>query len=107
MRKIARNFIFVLALVGSLTMPLAASAVTYEDSFTNCNYPKTFDLMVMRPVSFVTLMFGTIFFLPLGTLAALTVPEDFGDVYDSLVGAPARFTFQRRLGECTAIDLKL
>ncbi len=107
MRSTARTLLIGLSLVGFLAMPLAASAVTYEDSFTNCNYPKTFDLMVMRPVSFLTMAIGTLLFVPLGALAALTVPDDFPSVYDSFIGKPARFTFKRPLGECHAIDLTL
>ena len=107
MRKTTRNLMVGLTLVACLGMAPAAFAVTYEDSFSNCNYPKTFDLMVMRPVSFVTMGVGAMFFLPLGPLAAVTVPEDFPTVYDNLIGKPARFTFKRRLGECQAIDLSL
>ncbi len=107
MRKTAQTFLMALGLIGCLAMPLSASAVTYEDSFTNCDYPKTFDLIVMRPVSFLTLGLGSILFVPVGTLAALTVPEDFPYVYDTFVGKPARFTFRRPLGECQAIDTTL
>lgn len=107
MCKFARNLLAGLALVGCLALPFAASAVTYEDSFANCNYPKTFDLVVMRPLSFFALMFGTIFYVPLAPLAIVTVPEDLPTVTDNLIGKPWRFTFQRRLGECQAIDLRL
>ena len=107
MRKMARNLVIGLAIVGCLGLPLAASAVTYEDSFTNCNYPKTFDLMIMRPLSFVTMVTGAALFVPMGMLALLTVPEDVGTVYGNLVGSPAAFTFDRRLGECQAVDLSL
>ncbi len=107
MRKMARNLVIGLAIVGCLGLPPVASAVTYEDSFTNCNYPKTFDLMVMRPLSFTTMLVGGLLFVPLGALAVLTVPEDVGTVYGNLVGKPAAFTFDRRLGECQAVDLSL
>lgn len=107
MRTTARSIAAGLALAGLLVAPIQASAVTYEDSFSDCNYPKTFDLVVMRPVSFVTLVFGTVLFIPLGALGAATVTEDFPTVYDNLVGAPARFTFKRRLGECRSVDLAL
>ena len=42
-----------------------------------------------------------------GALALLTVPEDVGSVYNAMIGAPAAFTFNRRLGECQAIELSL
>lgn len=107
MRKSIRSLVLGLAIAGLLGLPLEAQAVTYEDSFTNCNYPKTFDLVVMRPISFLTMLAGSFFFIPVGGLAAVTVPEDFGVAYDSMVGKPARFTFKRRLGECQAIELSL
>lgn len=107
MRKMARNLVIGFALVGLLGAPLPAAAVAYEDSFSNCNYPKTFDLMVMRPISLSTLALGTALFVPFGTLALLTVPEDVGSVYNTMIAAPAAFTFDRRLGECQAIELSL
>ena len=81
-----------------------AGAVTYEDSFEQCNYPKTFDLMVMRPVSLLTMIAGGTLFVPLAPVALITVPREIGTVWDRLVGGPARFAFDRRLGECTSID---
>ena len=107
MRNKARKLASALALAGCLALPFSAGAVTYEDSFTQCNYPKTFDLMVMRPLSLVTVGFGAILFVPLAPLALVSVPEDFGTVSDNLIGKPWRFTFDRRLGECQAIDLTL
>lgn len=89
----------------ALCMPGSAGAVTYEDSFDQCNYPKGFDLMVMRPISLGTVAIGTLFFIPMLPLAFITVPDEIGTVYDGLVGAPARFTFNRALGECSGVDL--
>lgn len=107
MRKTARSFLIGSVLLGLLGAPLPAAAVAYEDSFSNCDYPKTFDLMVMRPITFSTLVLGTALFVPFGTMALLTVPEDVGAVYNNLVGKPAAFTFNRPLGECQAISLAL
>jgi hypothetical protein len=90
----------------SLFLPLPAAAVTYEDSFSECNYPKTFDLIVMRPISFTTMVMGfALFAFPAGPFAFATAHNEVGDVWRSMVGAPARFTFSRDLGECTGVDL--
>ena len=90
----------------SLILPLPARAVTYEDSFSQCNYPKTFDLIIMRPISFGTMILGfTLFAFPAGPLAFATATDEVGDVWRNMVGAPARFTFKRDLGECTGVDL--
>jgi hypothetical protein len=91
------------AVLGLAAAP--ARAVTYEDSFEQCNYPKTFDLMIMRPISLLTVVGGGLLFLPLAPLALLTVPREVGSVWESMVVSPARFTFDRQLGECTSIDL--
>jgi len=89
----------------SLLVPGSASAVTYEDSFDQCNYPKGFDLLIMRPLSLGTVAIGAFLFVPIAPLAFLTVPDEIDSVYDGLVGSPARFTFGRALGECTGVDL--
>ena len=34
-----------------------------------------------------------------------TVPHDFHDVTDNLIGKPYRFTFKRRLGECSGVTI--
>jgi len=100
-RATAAAFLFGLALLVSNS----AHAVTYEDSFDQCNYPKGFDLLVMRPLSLGTTAIGAILFLPLAPLAFMTVPDEIDSVYDGMIGAPARFTFSRALGECTGVDL--
>ena len=94
-----------LGLALALVAASPAGAVTYEDSFDQCNYPKGFDLAVMRPISFGTMIFGTILFVPVLPIAAATAPREIGDVWDFMVGESARFTFRRQLGECTGVDL--
>jgi hypothetical protein len=94
--------------LGVLVLSLAAGparAVTYEDSFEQCNYPKTFDLLILRPISLLTIVAGSVLFVPLAPMALLTVPGEMGTVYDNLVGAPTRFTFDRKLGECNSMVL--
>jgi hypothetical protein len=103
-----RQLCWVVSL-GVLVLSLAArpaGAVTYEDSFEQCNYPKTFDLLIMRPISLLTIVMGAVLYVPLAPLALLTVPGEIGTVGDNLVGAPARFTFDRKLGECTSVVLR-
>jgi hypothetical protein len=102
MRKMA------LVLLSAVVLGVAASpahAITYEDSFEQCNYPKTFDLAVMRPVSLITILAGTVMFVPLAPLALITVPGEIGTIYHNLIGAPVGFTFDRALGECKSVDL--
>jgi hypothetical protein len=102
MRKTAR-ILGVALLAALLAAPTIASATSYEDAMTECNYPEMFDLMFMRPLSFAALAIGTVLFVPAAPLTLLTTPADIGKVAGALVGNPARFTFGRRLGECTAV----
>lgn len=92
-------------LTACLVAPGAAHAVSYEDSLDDCSYPKVFDVIVLRPLSFVSLLIGTALFVPVAPIAAATVWEDFGEVRSGLIGQPARFTFQRPLGECSGVKL--
>ena len=61
MRRILCNAVLGLALVALLAgSPTAALAVGYEDSLDDCNYPPVFDLTVMRPLSFATMVVGAV-----------------------------------------------
>jgi hypothetical protein len=102
MRKAAR-ILSVALFAALLAAPIGAGATSYEDAMTECNYPPMFDLLVMRPLSFSTLLVGTALFIPAAPITLLTTPADIGTVARILVLDPARFTFGRRLGECTAV----
>jgi hypothetical protein len=102
MRKAAR-ILGVALLAALLAAPIPASATSYEDAMTECNYPEMFDLLFMRPISLAALVFGTVLFMPAAPLTLLTTPADIGKVANALIGNPVRFTFGRRLGECTAV----
>ena len=107
MRRMVCKLAITIAVVSGLVLPQISLAVTYEDSFSNCTYPKPFALMVMRPISLAMLGLGATLYLPLGLVGFATVPRDSGKVFDNLDGKPTRFTFRRDLGECQAIDLDL
>ncbi len=106
MRRFGRNLLLGMALVGFLGMlPSGAAAVGYEDSLDDCAYPKTFDVAVMRPLSFMTMLAGTALYIPIAPIAFLTVPDEDHQVRDNLIYAPARFTFSRKLGECNGVTV--
>ncbi len=106
MRRFARRLVAGLALVALLgAAPGSALAVGYEGSLDACSYPKMFDLLVMRPLSFSSLVVGSVLMVPTAPLAWAIVPHDFHDVTDTLVGKPYRFTFKRRLGECEGVTI--
>ena len=106
MRKIGWKFLASLSLVAAVALtPSAASAVGFEDSLDDCAYPPVFDLVVMRPLSGITLIGGTVLYVPLFPFALATVTEDLDVVAESLILNPARFTFKRRLGECRGVTI--
>ena len=103
MRKMTGRVLEVLALAVCLGVPEQARAVNYEDSLDDCSYPKLFDVTVMRPLSFTAMLIGSVLWIPIAPLAAATVWDEFGQVTESLVIGPARFTFKRKLGDCTGV----
>jgi len=105
MRRITRTLVAVLTLTAWLAMPGSARAVGYEDSLDDCAYPQTFDLLVMRPLGIGTTILGAALFVPLFPLALITVRGQTGQVADNLIWEPARFTFERGLGECTGATI--
>ena len=100
MLRFARTLTVSLALIAVLGFSPGAAQAGMNDSFETCDYPKTFDLIVLRPVSLLALAIGTGLFVGVAPFAYVTVKKDFRSVTESLVYKPARFTFKRRLGEC-------
>ncbi len=105
MRKTARRFLTTLALAAALALPLQATAVTYEDSFENCSYPKMTDLMLVRPVGMASALLGTGLFVPLGLLGLLTVPGEIGTIWNAMVAEPWAFVVDRPLGQCDSVTV--
>lgn len=96
-----RTLTAALAIVAAtLCAPPLAEASSFEDSYADCSYPPTFDLILLRPLGFTALILGS------GIWAVHSVPAVIftrGRVFDPmkrLVIDPFRFTFQRPLGEC-------
>ena len=105
MRKTARSLLTTLALAATLALPFQASAVTFEDSFENCSYPKMTDLMLIRPVGLAGAALGTALFLPMGLLGVLTVPAEIGTIWNSMVAEPWAFVLDRPLGQCNSVTV--
>ena len=103
MRKIGARVLVVLALVACLGVSQRALAVGFEDSLDDCSYPKLLDLLILRELSFLTMIGGAVLFVPIAPWAAATAWRDFDDVADALIVSSARFTFKRPLGECAGV----
>ena len=61
--------------------------------------PVPFDVLVMRPVGFVSLVNGTALFAAALPLVLITRPQDIGKPAEVLVARPARFLWRDGLGE--------
>jgi hypothetical protein len=101
MRNLGRSLAAALALVVWLAVPGLSRASGFEDAFVDCSYPKTFDLMIMRPVGFAAIGIGAALFLPYAPLAAITSSSDMNEPWNTFVARPVGFTFGRPLGECS------
>lgn len=107
MRKLIRETFVALALVAAVGLvPAHAGAVGYEDSLDDCAYPKAFDALVMRPISFGVMVVGAAALIPLApvTLWPFTLHRDSGEFVQLMVVPAAKFTFARPLGQCVAVS---
>jgi len=107
MRKLIRITFVAFALAAAIGLvPAQAGAVGYEDSLDDCSYPKVFDALVMRPLSFTTMLVGAVALVPLAplTLWPATVNSDSGDFVYLMVVPAAQFTFARPLGQCESVS---
>ena len=93
---------FMAALAAALMLVGAAvpgTALAQSGSHAeNANAPVPFDVIMMRPVGFVSLAIGTGLFV--GTLPILLVtrPQDIAKPAENLVARPARFLWKDNLG---------
>ena len=105
MHKFIRSTFVVLALAAAVGMvPANASAVGYEDSLDDCAYPKAFDALIMRPISFVTMVVGATSLVALSPLWLPVVNKDTPEFAYMMVVPAAKFAFARPLGQCVAIS---
>ena len=58
----------------------------------------TVDVLVLRPIGFLTLIGGTALFCAALPFIAITRPHEIGKPFDRLVGDPARYIWMDPLG---------
>ena len=93
-----RRFMAVLAaatMILAAAMPTTAMADSHGEAAST---PVTFDVILMRPVGFVTLGLGTGLFLGTLPLVLVTRPQDIDTSAETLVARPARFLWKDSLG---------
>lgn len=104
MRKLLASFVVGLTLVTVVGLtPATANAIGYEDSLDDCGYPKLFDAAIMRPIGLMGLVMGAtgLTFFTLTIIGPAMVNRDYPQVAKLAVVPAAKFTFSRRLGECS------
>ncbi len=96
-KKIIISFFLIL----SVTISPLSFVIAAEDS--NRHYKQTSgevmtaDLLLCRPLGFVAMLGGTVFFVLSSPFSALG--GNIGEAWDSLVVIPAAYTFTRPLGQ--------
>ena len=105
MSKLIRSTFVALALAAAVGLvPSHASAVGYEDSLDDCAYPKGFDALVMRPLSFATMLLGGASLVLLSPIWLPVVNKDTPEFAYMMVVPAAKFAFVRPLGQCVAVS---
>ncbi len=105
MRKFIRSTFVALALTAAVGLvPANAGAVGYEDSLDNCAYPKVFDAIVMRPLSFATMLVGGASLVAFSPIWLPVVNRDTPEFAYMMVVPAAKFAFVRPLGQCDSVS---
>lgn len=99
MRELSKHFIIVLLVAAIMIPPVSVLAETRPegtDPQVNAAYLAG-DAIVARPLGLVATVVGFGFFVIASPFALIT--GSAGEAWDGLVVYPAKFTFQRPLGE--------
>jgi hypothetical protein len=98
--EIRRTLAALVALIAivSGSLPADASNGGSRSHDEAANAPVGFDVLVMRPVGFVTLVLGTGLFLIAAPLTLVTRPLEIDKPFQNFVVRPARFLWADPLG---------
>ena len=93
-----KKIMIILLAVSFMVIPFGSSAVakSLEYPIDNCAELMAADFAVVRPLQFVSLVSGTVFFVVSLPFSALG--DNVGDAYNKMMVEPARMTFLRPLG---------
>ena len=73
----------------------ASQTLTQGDA---ANAPPVVDVMLLRPVGFVSLVLGTGIFLALSPIVLVTRPHEIGRPFNALVAKPAKYLWVDPIG---------
>lgn len=93
-----KKIIIILLAVSLMVIPFGSSAVakSLEYPIDNCAELMAADFAVVRPLQFISLVSGTVFFVVSLPFSALG--DNVNDAYTKMMVEPARMTFLRPLG---------
>jgi len=93
-----KKIIILLMAVSLLVIPFGSSAIAKNLQYPieNCAELMAADFAVVRPLQFVSLVAGTVFFVVSSPFSA--IGDNVGDAYQKMMVEPARLTFLRPLG---------
>ena len=96
-RKVLLSYFLIISLVVIPLSTLAAKAEKDLNKNQNSAVAMTVDLVILRPLGLAATLCGTLVFvvsLPFSALGGNTT-----EAWNSLVATPAKYTFQRPLGD--------
>ena len=68
-----------------------ASADNYEEPTTDKSVPVLLDVLIMRPLGFLTLVAGVVLLAPATAITLITRPHEIGKPLNLLVVEPAKY----------------
>ncbi|MDA3894947.1 MAG: hypothetical protein PF482_02230 [Desulfobacteraceae bacterium] len=93
-----KKIIILLIAVSLMVVPFGSSAIAKNLQYpiNNCGELMAADFVVVRPLQFVSLVTGTVFFVVSSPFSAIGGNVD--EAYQKMMVEPARVTFLRPLG---------
>ena len=88
----------LLLLLGAASPAFAESKAMHSVVRDSEKVSPTIDVLLLRPVAFVTLIAGSALFVATLPIVALTRPTEIGVPFERLVVAPARYVWVDPLG---------
>jgi glucose uptake protein GlcU len=94
-----RQIVAVTAAILLLSTVFSTSAMAYESYETDAaNAPAAVDVLLLRPVGFISLIVGTGLFLITAPIVLITRPHEIGIPFNDLVVRPAKYLWVDPLG---------
>jgi len=94
-----RRIVAVMAATLLLSTTLSTSAMAQTRSEGDAaNAPAAVDVILLRPVGFVSLVVGTGIFLAISPIVLVTRPHEIGTPFKELVVRPAKYLWADPLG---------